>query len=98
MLNKVNDKVNVMKKRLDNIKCIHCNGLLIETKDLILVKGKAFTKNIMYCKKCDKTYTDLFELERIEKIIRPSLLDRIRNYFSKITNVEEISLFKGKIL
>ena len=73
MLNKVNNKVNIMKKRANNIRCVHCNHNLIETKDLILVRGKAFTKNIMYCKKCDKSYTALFELERIEKIISPSL-------------------------
>jgi len=73
MLNKVNDKVNIMKKRANNIRCIHCNRNLIETKDLILVKGKAFTKNVLYCKKCDKKYTNLFELERIEKMIQPSL-------------------------
>ena len=79
-------------------KCPHCECELIEGKDLLLANGKTLTKKVMCCKKCGKTYSDLFELQRIENIIKPSLLDKIKSYFNRKVEVEELNLFRGKVL
>ncbi len=52
--------------------CVHCDGKLTEQKDLVLVGGKVFTKKVMICEECGRIYSDLFELQKLENLLKPS--------------------------
>lgn len=76
--------------------CDFCGGTLIETKDIVMSKGKSIPINVRECKKCGETFSSLKEVERVRKELHPSLWARIKNCF--ISPSTEIEFFKGKVL
>jgi len=77
--------------------CDLCNGKLEDAKDIIIRNGKSFVMNVRKCKECGHSYSNLDELERVRKEIYPSILQRIKNFFSTY-NIEHLNIFKGKVL
>ena len=78
--------------------CDFCGGELIETKDIVISKGKSVPIDVQECKKCGETFSSLKETERIRKELHPSLLGKIKNFFSSSTTTTEVKFFKGKVL
>ncbi|MBW2966226.1 hypothetical protein KY342_03935 [Candidatus Woesearchaeota archaeon] len=76
--------------------CDFCGGKLIETKDIVMSKGKSVPINVKECQKCGETFSSLKETERVRKELHPSLWSRIKNFFSSPTT--EVEFFKGKVL
>ena len=87
-------------KRCMNLKkmgvCDFCKGKLIETKDIVMSKGKSVPIHVRECTECGETFSSLKEAERVRKELNPSLWSKIKNCFSSPTT--EIEFFKGKVL
>lgn len=97
-LNSYNNIKNT--KRYINVKknevCDFCRGNLIETKDIVISKGKSVPINVQECNKCGEAFSSLKETERVRKELHPSLWTRLKNCFTSPTT--EIEIFKGKVL
>lgn len=90
---------NINKRRMSLKKekgCDFCGGKLIETKDIVISKGKSIPIEVKECQKCGEAFSSLKETERVRKEIHPSLWTQIKNCFSSSST--EIEFFKGKVL
>lgn len=94
-----NSLTNITKRRMSLKKengCDFCGGKLIETKDIVISKGKSIPIAVKECQKCGETFSSLKESERVRKEMHPSLWTQIKNCFGSSSN--EIEFFKGKVL
>lgn len=88
------------KKRCLSVKkesvCDFCGGRLVETKDIVISKGKSIPIHVRECNKCGESFSSLKETERVRKELHPSIWTKIKNCF--ISPTSEIEFFKGKVL
>lgn len=77
--------------------CLECKGKLITKTEINVVDGKSFPMDVKQCVKCGEIYIDPKETDRIIKLLHPSIIDRIKKFFS-VQKEEKISLFEGKVL
>ena len=78
-------------------KCYSCGGKLVLTKDLVIKNGKTYPIEVEMCEKCGETFSTLEETLKVRQEMYPSLLQRIKRFFTNQKNVE-ISWMKGKVL
>lgn len=88
------------KKRCLSVKkegvCDFCGGRLVETKGIVISKGKSIPIHVRECNKCGESFSSLKETERVRKELHPSIWTKIKNCF--ISPTSEIEFFKGKVL
>ena len=89
-------KSSMTKKRLGSNSCYLCKGKLVDTKEMITKRGKLFTLDVKQCSECGHSFSTLEESEKLRKEVNPSLLDRLKGFFSK--DIEGLSIFKGRVL
>ena len=64
--------------------------------ELIIHKGRTIPQNVKKCVKCGKAISSLDEYEKVRKIIRPNLIERVKSFFSD--KIECVDILKGKVL
>lgn len=64
------------------MKCYNCGNLMKESIELIIIKDRTIPQITNKCVKCGKAVVSIDEYEKVRKAIHPSLIERIKKYFT----------------
>jgi len=63
--------------------CYKCGSTNLKTKkDFIILGNKSTEMNVVECQNCRETYSTMNDTEKVRKILRPSILNRILSWFN----------------
>ena len=83
----------ISKKKV--YKCNHCKGKLVENTDLFIYKDKSYNVDVLKCKQCGVSVTDLKSLKKLRQEIKPTFFERIKNLLGMDKEIKiDLSSFK----
>lgn len=77
--------------------CPECNGKMKKSIEILIHNGNSMPIEVSKCDSCGLKFTNIKNVDKIRKHIKPTISDRIKRIFST-DNPSFVNLYKGKIL
>jgi len=80
--------------------CYKCKSKDLKPKKNLITLGNRFAEiNVLECQDCGESFSNMDETERVRKILNPSIINRIKSWFSSFKNAaKDPNIFRDKIL